>query len=713
MQTTQLCPPAVLAAVAASRAALEQSGGVERAALARAAEAALIVGSLTEETELAVAVLACPALALEETEAGRLARLVGAGPAQLAASLRRIGEVGLPPGWSPTQGLDARQAEVLRKMLLATVSDPRLVLARLAQQLALMRHARELDALDRDRAALETRVLYAPLASRLGVWQLKWELEDLAFRYLEPEAYRRIAAALNERRADRERYISEVCATLEAALAASGIEAEIYGRPKHMYSIHRKMQRKQLAFEQLFDLRAVRIVVASVRDCYAALGIVHGLWSYIPGEFDDYIATPKPNGYRSIHTAVIGPQGRSLEVQIRTREMHEHAELGVAAHWTYKEGGPADRQYQRKVEWVRRLLEPHAAGEDAGGGERDFLEHMRAELFEDRVYALTPKGEVVDLPRGATPLDFAYQVHTSLGHRCRGAKVNGRIVPLTTALGNGQIVEIIVAREEAPSRDWTAPEQGFLASPRHRAKVRSWFRKQDVGSNVAAGKAMLERELARFRAGPEHFAPLIQELRARDAVHLYQLLGEGEISLTQLTQAAARLLEPVAAQRPAHSMRPKRRAGPRRSSPVVIEGESDLPVTLAHCCAPLPPQPIVGYVTLGRGVTVHRSDCPGLRRMSASRPERLVRAEWSELAAEGLSAQVSITAHDRPGLVRDVTDVLAAERLNIEALNTTTDRKAASAHVLVSFAVTDLQQLARVLRRLSGVPSVTSARRVH
>src|SRR5437667_550656 len=305
-------------------------------------------------------------------------------------------------------------------MLLAVVSDPRLVLARLAEELVVLRHARELPGPERERRALEARAIYAPLANRLGVWQLKWELEDLAFRYLEPEEYKRVAAALNERRADRERYIETVCAELRAGLAAAGIAAEVYGRPKHIYSIYRKVQGKQLAFEQLFDVRAVRLVVASIPECYAALGIVHGLWPYIPGEFDDYIATPKDNGYRSIHTAVIGPHGKSVEVQIRTREMHEHAELGVAAHWTYKEGGPSNAQYQRKIEWVRRLLEPEAGAEAGGDADRDFLEHMRSELFEDRVYALTPKGEVVDLPRAATPLDFAYSIHTSLGHRWRG-----------------------------------------------------------------------------------------------------------------------------------------------------------------------------------------------------------------------------------------------------------------------------------------------------
>jgi GTP pyrophosphokinase len=570
----------------------------------------------------------------------------------------RLGELGLPRDWSAVKGLDSRQAETLRKMLLAVVSDPRLVLARLAEQLVRLRHARALPAEDRERLAVEARAVFAPLANRLGVWQIKWELEDLAFRYLDADEYRHIASALNERRADRERYIEEVCESLQAELRKGGITAAVYGRPKHMYSIYRKMQRKQLAFDQLFDVRAVRVVVGSVPECYAALGVVHGLWHYIPGEFDDYIATPKGNFYRSIHTAVIGPGGKSVEVQIRTREMHEHAELGVAAHWTYKEGGARNSQYERKIEWVRKLLEPQDTASDSS--DRDFLERMRTELFEDRVYALTPKGEVIDLPRGATPLDFAYQIHTSLGHRCKGAKVNGRIVPLTYAMKNGEVVEIIAAKQEAPSRDWLAPEQGYLGSPHSRAKVRAWFRKQ-------AGEAVESTAIA----------------------------------------PGAELPQP---EKPITRSRPRRAVG---GSPVDIEGVGDLPTTLARCCGPLRPQPIAGYVTLGRGVTIHRKDCPSLARMRASRPDRVLQVEWASDTTEGLVVEISVTALDRRGLLRDVTDVLALERLSIEAMTTSTDRDTGVAHLRVTVPVGDLEQLARVLRRLGSVPNVIHARRLH
>jgi GTP pyrophosphokinase len=669
METRQLCPPELIESIAATRRGIEEVRALDPGALATAAEAAELLGALTSDADLAKALLVKAAIdlsgqaGLDPRRAGDgLASITGRAAADTAVALFKLGDLGLPRNWSPAQGLDARQAETLRKMLLAVVSDPRLILARLAEHLVALRHVRDLpgDApglAERERRAVEARAVFAPLASRLGVWQLKWELEDLAFRYLEPEEYRRIASALSERRADRERYIDELCERLRTELQTAGVQADVYGRPKHMYSIHRKMQRKQLAFEQLFDVRAVRIIVATIRDCYAALGVVHGLWTYIPGEFDDYIATPKGNFYRSIHTAVIGPQGRSVEVQIRTGEMHEHAELGVAAHWTYKEGAPTDAEYQRKIEWVRRLLEPEAAG-------GEFLEQVTSELFEDRVYALTPKGEVVDLPRGATPLDFAYSVHTSLGHRCRGAKVNGRIVPLTYTLSNGEIVDIITGKQDAPSRDWLVPEQGFLASSRNRGKVRAWFRKRDA-----------------------------------DAAD-----GEEQPSV-EAAPAPAPEPPPLPAPRPA---RP--RSG--RGSPVEVEGVGNLPITFALCCAPLPPQPITGYVTVGRGVTIHRSNCPSFARMREVRQERVLQVEWSSGDAAGLTVEIAVTAYDRRGLVRDLTDVLAVERLSIEAMSTVTDHDAGTAYVRLTAPVSNLEQLARVLQRLGSVPNVTEARRV-
>jgi GTP pyrophosphokinase len=711
VETSQLCPPRVRDAILGARAALERASRRVPADLTFASEAAEIMGGLTESTELAHALLARPALARASLSAEEAAGIVGQSATDIALALERLGTLGLPRDWSPARGLDTRQAETLRKMLLAVVSDPRLVLARLAEELVALRHARTLSEAERERRALEARAIYGPLANRLGVWQLKWELEDLAFRYLEPGEYRRVAAALNERRADRERYIAALCSELAGLLSASGIGAEVYGRPKHIYSIYRKMQHKQLAFEQLFDVRAVRVVVATLPECYAALGIVHGRWPYVPGEFDDYIATPKGNGYRSIHTAVIGPAARSVEVQIRTREMHEHAELGVAAHWTYKEGGALDAQYQRKIEWVRRLLEPQDASLSKADADRDLIEGMRSELFADRVYVLTPKGEVIDLPRGATPLDFAYCVHTSLGHRCRGAKANGRIVPLTHTLANGEVLEIITGRQETPSRDWLAPEQGYLVSPRSRSKVRAWFRKQDVGDNRSAGARLAERELARLAVRPEQLLALAEELKARDLDHFHQLLGEGEITVTQLVQAATRLFEPPPVPLPRAARTARSGAARRRRSPVEIEGVGDLPITLARCCAPLRPQPITGYVTLGRGVTVHRSDCASFTRMAAVKADRVLKVEWSRSDAETLKVDVAVSAYDRRGLLRDLSDVVAVERLSIDAVNSRTDHDSGIAYFVLTVAVSELEQLARLLRRLAAVPNVTEVRR--
>jgi GTP pyrophosphokinase len=643
------CSPDLKAVIDAHAAALA-GWGVPPESVERAVEAAVIVASLTEDAVLASALLAQAAFASAAEEPREIELHFGAGVSALARELTHFGDIRLTTGAAATHHLEPTQAEALRKMLLSVVSDPRLVLARLARQLVDLNASKDGHAATRERLALETREVFAPLANRLGLWQLKWELEDLAFRFLQPDDYRRIAAALAEKRADRERYITSLCRKLEDMLRAAGILAEVYGRPKHIYSIHRKMERKQLSFEQVFDLRAVRIVTATVADCYAALGLVHGQYTYIPGEFDDYIATPKDNFYRSIHTAVLGPEGKAVEVQIRTREMHDQAELGLAAHWRYKESRAHDVSYDRKIEWVRRLLDT-----DRSGADRDFLDEVRAELFEDRVYALTPKGEVVDLPPGATPLDFAYHVHTDLGHRTRGARVNGRIVPLTRALANGEIVEILTHKFPQPSRDWLSETQGFINSPRARSKVRAWFRK-------------LDEEAARL-------APS----------------------------------QPVA---PPAVATPRKRGSARKSarSPVVLGGVEDLPISFARCCAPVKPEPIAGYATVGRGVTIHRADCPGLRRMSISRPDRLLAAAWADVAPSQ-PVSLNIVALDRQGLVRDIGDLLASEKISIEMMHTTTDRTQSTATIDLRVAIDDAAHLARLVQRLRKVGSVISVRR--
>jgi GTP pyrophosphokinase len=592
-------------------------------------------------------------------------------------------------------------------MLLAVVTDPRLVLVRLADQLRRMRHARELTEPERLRLSWETREIYAPLANRLGIWQLKWELEDLAFRWLEPASYRQIAGQLNESRVDRERWIEAAIAEVSAELAKAGIEAEVIGRPKHIYSIWRKMNRKGLAFDQVLDVRAIRIVTATVADCYAALGVVHGRWTYIPGEFDDYIATPKDNLYRSLHTAVIGPGAAPLEIQIRTREMHEHAELGVAAHWRYKEGAARDAAYDRKIEWLRELLLPAAEAET----DSDFLTRVRADLFEDRVYALTPRGEVVDLPAGATPIDFAYHVHTDLGHRCRGARVNGRIVPLNHRLANGEVVEIIGGKQAQPSRDWLIEQEGFLASPRSRAKVRAWFKKRDAGQNLAEGRELFERELARQGGQQAVVSDLIGEFGLSSAEALYLALGSGDLTMAQLSAAIQRRVRARAAV-PAPAELPP--IGPAARGPagaVQVEGVGDLMSVHARCCNPVPPEAITGYVTVGRGVTIHRAGCRNLARLAARAPERLLQVGWGRSADRRFPVEIVLHAMDRKGLLRDVTTLVADEKVNIERLATRGDPGQGSVDLALRVSVAGLEELTRLLSRLSTLPGVISARR--
>jgi GTP pyrophosphokinase len=707
METANPAAPEIAAQLDSTRATLAELGA-DPAALAAGIEAAQSVAALTQDADLAAGTLLhqirLAGLAREHPQVGTR---LGAGAVQVAEALERLGELHLPADWSAGQGLNAQQAETLRKMLLAVAADPRLVVAHLAEQLMRLRAARALSEQARRQLALETREILAPLANRLGVWSLKWELEDLSFRYLAPEDYHRIARALSERRVDRERYIEQVCQLLQQELAAAGVAAaEVHGRPKHIYSIWRKMQRKQLAFEQLFDVRAVRIVVASIEDCYAALGVVHALWQYIPEEFDDYIATPKDNEYRSIHTAVIGPDDKSLEVQIRSRAMDQYAELGVAAHWRYKEGGARDPGYERKIEWVRRVLDPARATPF----EDDLIERLKAELFADRIYAMTPRGEVVDLPRGATPLDFAYQVHTGLGHRCRGARIDGRIVPLNQPLSNGGVVEIITGKEPAPSRDWLSPELGFLASPRSRAKVRAWFRRVDESQHRALGRETLERELARVGAGMELQATLVRELRAESVAELQRRIGAGDISASALGQALARLRAP--AEPELATVRKRGSHAPASRSPVAIEGVGDLPITIARCCGPVPPDPIAGYVTLGRGVTIHRQRCPNLQRMQSANSRRVLRVEWNQDADSMVPVRIRVEALDRRGLLRDVSDVMALERLSIDGVNSDTDPSDRIATIVMRTSVRDSEQLGRVLQRLSAVPNVLRALRL-
>jgi GTP pyrophosphokinase len=634
------------------------------------------------------------ALANKDSNAGRI-----------AAELVRLGTFTLVAPSRTAGGLSPNQAEALRKMLLAIVTDPRLVLIKLAVELHRLRESKDAPPAEREQIAYEVREIYAPLANRLGVWQVKWELEDLSFRFLEPEHYKRVAGWLAAKRVDRERYIAEVKSQLQVELSKAHIRADIAGRPKHIYSIWKKMQRKGLSFDQLYDIRAVRVLVDTIADCYAALGIVHGLWPYIPGEFDDYIATPKDNLYRSLHTAVIGPGKLPVEIQIRTYEMHEHAELGVAAHWRYKEGGRANPAYEQKIVWLRQILEP---GEKDAETDGDFLERVRSEIFEDRVYALSPRGQVIDLPRGATPLDFAYHLHTDLGHRCRGAKVNGRMVPLNQALQNGDQVEIITGKQLNPSRDWLVPSLGYLVSPRNRSKVRAWFRKLDEQQNQQQGRQILERELQRLAIHSVTLPELISEFKFSNAEQLYQALGEGDINAAQISGAILRRAQPQELPSPIPR---KPAARPKDTTGITIEGVGDLLSNFARCCGPVPPEPIAGYITLGRGVSIHREGCANLKRLHTAHPERVIAVEWGAASDRAFPVDVNVRAFDRRGLLRDVSAVLADSKINIQAMNTVTDEGDGIADMNLRITVQDLEELSRVLARLQGLPNVLSARR--
>ncbi|MEZ5540489.1 MAG: GTP diphosphokinase [Pseudomonadota bacterium] len=598
------------------------------------------------------------------------------------------------------------QAESLRKLLLAMAEDVRVVLIKLADRLHNMRTLQHLDSARRERIARETREIYAPLANRLGIWQIKWELEDLALRHLEPDAYQSLARQLAEKRADREGYIQRVIATLGNELAAAGIKAAISGRPKHINSIWRKMQRKQIDFDQVYDMRAVRILVDEEKDCYAALGVVHGLWRHIPKEFDDYIANPKENLYRSLHTAVVGPEGRALEVQIRTYDMHRHAELGVAAHWRYKEGGGFDAGYEEKIAWLRQLLE----WKDEEHSAHDFVDRFKSEAFQERVYVLTPQGRIIDLPQGATPLDFAYAVHTEVGHRCRGAKVNGRIVPLTYQLKNGEQVEVLTARQGKPSRDWLNAHQGYLVTSRAKSRVRAWFKHQDFGHNIGGGRSILDRELHRLGVSSLPVDRIAERLGFRQTDDMFAALGSGDVSTAQLAGAVSDLVPQGEVLRP-RSERASRRVDERFDDGVRIHGVGNLLTTIARCCRPVPSDPIVGYITRGRGVTIHRQDCGNILRLQGDDRVRLIEVDWGMASERTYQVDILVEAYDRSGLLRDITALLSNEKINLSGANTATDEQEGIARMVLTLEIRDISQLSRVLTKIGQLSNVITARR--
>ncbi|ATL93663.1 GTP diphosphokinase [Aeromonas sobria] len=611
------------------------------------------------------------------------------------------------------------QVDNVRRMLLAMVEDVRAVVIKLAERIACLREAKKADEETRVLMAQEITNIYAPLANRLGIGQLKWELEDLAFRYLHPDTYKQIAKQLDEKRLDRERYIREFVQSLRDGLKEAGVEAEVNGRPKHIYSIWRKMQKKHLEFNELFDVRAVRVVTKRLQDCYAALGIVHTHFHHIPREFDDYVANPKPNGYQSIHTVVVGPEGKTVEIQIRTDQMHQDAELGVAAHWRYKEGAHAVNKannFEDKIEWLRKLLAWQEDLSESGS----LLEDLRSQVFEDRVYVFTPKGDVIDLPAGATPLDFAYHVHSMIGHRCIGAKIDGRIVPFTYALQTGDQVEVITQKEPNPSRDWMNPNSGFLRSSRARAKVATWFKKLDRDKNIVAGRELFEKELDRHNLSMSKIdkGNMLRRFNQESTDDLLAGIGSGDIRINQVLNYLDTCYNKPTAEEEDRRLLEKleqKANAPLRHKPkdhIVVEGVGNLMTHIARCCQPIPGDSIQGFITMGRGVSIHREDCEQLKELCRRNPERLIDAVWGENYSGGYGLTIRIISNDRSGLLRDITTVLANEKINVMGVRSRSNVREQTAEIDMELEIYNINAFNRALAKLSQLNDVISAKRL-
>jgi GTP pyrophosphokinase len=599
-----------------------------------------------------------------------------------------------------THSHEERQAENIRKMLLAMAQDIRVVLIKLADRLHNMQTLGGLPLEKQQRIARQTMEIYAPLAERLGIWQMKWELEDLAFKYLDPERYRELADQLDTRRRHRESYIERAIAVLRPELEAAGIEGDLSGRPKHLYSIHKKMLRKSAGFGEIYDVYAIRLLVDEVRDCYAALGVVHALWRPIPGQFDDYIAVPKGNGYQSLHTAVIALDGKPLEIQIRTHAMHQVSEVGIAAHWRYKEGSKAERDYDAKLAWLRQLMDWQREVSDA----TEFVEGIKLDLFQDQVFVFTPKGDIKDLPAGATPLDFAYRIHTDVGHRTIGSKVNNRLVPLDYRLQNGDIVEIVTTKgEHGPSRDWLS----IVRTSHAREKIRQWFKKKDRDENIVHGRESLERELRRLArtsvqaVGPERIAEMARAYAHDNVDDFFAAVGYGAISAQQVVMRLG-VVDDTQLQLPAIAPPSPRTGGVR------VKGVGDLLVRFGKCCHPIPGDPIVGFITRGKGITVHLRRCPTV--VNEREIARLIDVEWEAAPAETYPIAIRVEAHDRTGLLNDIAAAVAENRVNIVAANVsvTPDH---TAIVVATLQVASVTQLARVIGRIEHVKDVISVQR--
>ncbi|MCP4476277.1 MAG: bifunctional (p)ppGpp synthetase/guanosine-3',5'-bis(diphosphate) 3'-pyrophosphohydrolase [Gammaproteobacteria bacterium] len=605
---------------------------------------------------------------------------------------------------------DHKQIDNLRRMLLALVSDVRIVLIKLAERLCIMRAVKHSDDALKKEMANETMAIYAPLANRLGIHQFKWELEDISFRYLHAETYKKIAKQLQQRRVEREQNINAIIEALQTLLGKAGIKAEVYGRAKHIYSIYRKMMRKGVDFSRIYDAHAVRILVNNVDECYQVLSIAHQAWPAIAEEFDDYIHSPKPNGYQSIHTAVVGPGEKSFEIQIRTHQMHEDAEKGVAAHWIYKEGSSAqDDSYEQKVAWLRQLLE----WQKEMVHEEQFSSELENRIFEDRVYVFTPGGEIVDMPQGATPLDFAYAIHTEVGHRCRGVKVNGRMVPLTYALHTGECVEVLTGKSGGPSRDWLVPQRGYLQTSRARAKVLHWFKQQEIDRHIEEARSLLEREWQRLGIESVSLDKVANKLNYKTVDSMLASLGSGDLRISAIVNQVERQKRgdqpaPIAEEKPVPL---KTRQIDQGKGDVLIYGVGDMLTRIAKCCKPVPGDLIVGYLTRGFGVSVHHQQCKNIPAEGSNGENRLIEVEWRYKNQQYYLVDIHVNAYDRPGLVRDVSHALANQGISITRLNTHLNKTNGLAYVELTIEVVDLSELDKILQHIEQLPNVYEVKR--
>ncbi|RTR38351.1 GTP diphosphokinase [Shewanella canadensis] len=642
---------------------------------------------------------------LEETFGSELAKLV--------MSVETMNAIGALKVDNQSRTSDLK-IDNIRRMLLAMVEDVRAVVIKLAERICLLREVKNADEETRVLLAREIADIYAPLANRLGIGQLKWELEDISFRYLHPETYKEIAKQLDGKRLDRETFIDDFVAQLQARLDKDQIRAKVYGRPKHIYSIWKKMKGKQLKFDELFDVRAVRIVTDRLQDCYGSLGVVHTLWHHIPREFDDYVANPKPNGYQSIHTIVVGPEGKTVEIQIRTEQMHEDAELGVAAHWKYKEGASGGKQsgYEEKINWLRKILQWQEDVAESG----NLVEEVRSQVFEDRVYVFTPGGEVVDLPLGSTVLDFAYYIHSHVGHKCIGAKVDGRIVPFTYQVETGERIEIITSKHPNPKRDWLNPNLGYIRTSRARSKIQHWFKQQDRDKNIVAGKEMLEAELSRSGLKIKDAQSAVERFNMVSMDDLLAGIGGGDVRLNQVVnhvQSQMRINHLTEEEAVEDLVKKSQSKSTRKGKgQVEVNGVGNLMSHIARCCQPVPGDEIFGFITKGRGISVHRADCEQVKELMRAHPERVVDVVWGENYSGGYKIRMRIIANDRSGLLRDLTSVLAAEKTHVMAMSSSSDVKTQTAAIELELELYNLDDLSRVIAKLTQIDGVSEARRL-